>query len=97
MLKWYGLVSRLSELAKIVLLGTTKGKRTEEGRRKVGRTTSKSAQVWILFGHNGPRKTEQNMWRELVAESSVMIIYPRITCMRQTERHTNRYLGTFQI
>ena len=56
-LRWFGNVSRTSGLAKRVLQDTVKGQRKEAGRRRGGKTISKSGQEWTLPAHLGRLKT----------------------------------------
>ena len=57
-LRWFGHVSRSSGLAKTILQGTVKGKR-KRGRRRGGKTISKSGQEWTLPAQLGQLKTGQ--------------------------------------
>ena len=60
-LRWFGHVSRSSDLAKTVLQGTVKGKRKKEAdRRTGGKTISKSGQEWTLPARLGQLKTGQD-------------------------------------
>ena len=53
-LRWFGHVSRSSGLAKTILQGTVKGK------RRGGKTISKSGQEWTLPAQLGQLKTGQD-------------------------------------
>ena len=60
-LRWFGHVSRSSGLAKSILQGTVKGKKKKEaGRRRGGKTISKSGQEWTLPAQLGQLKTGQD-------------------------------------
>ena len=59
-LRWFGHVSRSSDLAKTILQGTVKEKEKEAGRRRGGKTISKSGQEWTLLAQLGQLKTGQD-------------------------------------
>ena len=60
-LRWFGLVSRSSGLAKTILQGTVKRKRKKEAdRRRGGKTISKSGQELTLPAQLGQLKTGQD-------------------------------------
>ena len=58
-LRWFGHVSRSSDLVKSFLQGTVNGKEKEVDKRRDGRTISKSGQEWTLPAQLGRLKTGQ--------------------------------------
>ena len=58
-LRWFGHISRSSDLAKTILHGTAQGKQNEEkvDRRKGGKIILRSGQGWALLAQLGQLKT----------------------------------------
>ena len=77
-LKWYGHVSRSSDLAKIILQGTVEGerrvswcmKKTRQKEKEVGRQHG-MGRPGVRQCPRGPWRTEKK-WRELVVRSTVV-------------------------
>ena len=61
-LRWFGHVSRCSDLAKTILRGHSERKKKEEesDRRRDGKTISQSGQEWTLPAQLGKLKTGQD-------------------------------------
>ena len=70
-LQWYGHVSRLLDLAKIILQCTVKGRRRQGGQRT---RWEENIREWTGFEFAKSQRAVENRekWRKLVAESSVV-------------------------
>ena len=70
-LQWYGLVSRLSGLAKTILQGTLKGGRRQGRQRK---RWEDNIREWTGLGFAESQRAVENKgkWRKLVVQSSVV-------------------------
>ena len=70
-LQWYGHVSRSSGLAKTILLGTVKGGRRQDRRRKRWKDNIRG---WtgLEFAKSERAVENRGKWRKLVAKSSVV-------------------------
>ena len=70
-LQWYGHVSRSSGLAKTILQGTVKGRRSQGGQRK---RLEDNIREWtgLEFGKSQRAVENREKWRKLVAKSSVV-------------------------
>ena len=69
-LKWCGHVSRSSSLAKTILQGTVKGRRTQGRQRKMW----EDIREWtgLEFGRSQRAVENRGKWRKLIAKSSVV-------------------------
>ena len=69
-LQWYGQVSRSSSLAKTILQGTVKGRRTQGRQRKMW----EDIREWtgLEFGRSQRAVENRGKWRKLIAKSSVV-------------------------
>ena len=70
-LKWYGHVSSLSRLAKIILQGKLKGGR-RQGRQRKDRKTTVREWTGLEFAKSQKAMENREKWRKLVAKSSVV-------------------------
>ena len=70
-LRWFGHVSRSSDLAKTILLGTVKGKR-KRGRQK--KRLKDNIKEWTRMGFASSTRAAENRtkWKEIVGDSSVV-------------------------
>ena len=69
-LQWYGQVSRSSSLAKTILQGTVKGRRTQGRQRKMW----EDIREWtgLEFGRSQRAVENRGKWRKLIVKSSVV-------------------------